>query len=224
MKFRKWLAVFVVFYTISIAIYFFLLRSSTNTSVKALSENPEVDDYSLLDHQLDTLILSTTNKNEILKENDSLGIFQSYKSNPDLQDSDSIKEINEKPRYSALALESSVYPLISKNATSAGVTAMGYKSYIYLNSDVEKNLSMVLGKHGVQKDVAEKSAIRIANSIKGYIFKRLSVFITITGAVYTIGQNFINGISVFEKLSMSIAVGLVILLLYILGSDKGIMK
>lgn len=109
----------------------------------------------------------------------------------------------------------SILLIFKKNAKPVSITAAGYKSYIYAHSDVAGDLSTKFIKHGVRKNVAEKSASKIAKIIGSKIVKRASVFIAASGAISVVIENFPHEFNLLEKISIAISIGLLILLLYI---------
>lgn len=109
----------------------------------------------------------------------------------------------------------SILLILNKNVRPVSITAAGYKSYVYAHSDVAGDLSAKFIKHGVRKNVAEKSASKIAKIIGSKIVKRASVFIAASGAISVVIENFPHEFNLLEKISIAISIGLLILLLYI---------
>jgi hypothetical protein len=130
----------------------------------------------------------------------------------------------EKQADTAPRLKRTLFNLVSDNATPAGFTALGYKGFVYSNPDLTKKISEGLIKHRVKREVAEKTAVKIAKAASGKLFRKTSLGTMVAGIGYIVANYWNGSFSFLEKLSLGICSGLLLILLYSGLMRRGIME
>lgn len=164
-----------------------------------------------------------TNSKTIWENRSEKQIIQVYPENKEKRKNEQLED-SQTSLTKDTDLHSAAFNALRQNATPTCITVGGYKSILYSNSDVSVDLRKKLMGHGVTDEVAKITANKVAKIVKDKFFKRASVFITASGAAYVVVQNSTEKLSLLEKLSIAVSVGLFILLLYFIAIKKRILN
>ncbi len=102
----------------------------------------------------------------------------------------------------------------SKNATPAAITSAGYKGFVSTNEGLSVKISDKLVKNRVTQEKAVMIAEGIAKAASSSLFRKTSVGVMAGGATYMVVQFFKEDCSLLEKISISVCIGLLAILLY----------
>jgi len=120
----------------------------------------------------------------------------------------------EKEKDTSEAMVKKIYGVAVKNATPAAITSAGYKGFISRNEGLEMKINEKLLKHRFAQEKSGVIAESIAKAAGSSLFRKMSVGVMAGGATYMVVQFFKEDCSFLEKISLSVCVGLMAILLY----------
>lgn len=198
-------------------IYFFFSRNTNKTARVSLYKSQQRFNSPQKKYSEETTQQVPPSKYIVEPDVSNSYLAKSRTNNNNFERTNYVIELNNESNKKAQNDSSSrtmIAQVLKEKLTAPVITAGGWSIFKQANDIKVKDISKGLQTRGIEKELAEKLAPSLFKSVTSSLFRKITLFVTVSGAVVSVEEIFFSDINSFQKFFIAGCVASLLVLLY----------